>query len=389
MFRVEHLFHPLGIARTFRMRVRLRLHLRRFAAQSETRFRDDPRYQLENVTNGFASRLDDSGDDTEMLRRICTAYARTVADERHAPSCYEPTPWWKENRRDSLHEVTRALTAGDTGALHRMYSNFFRDPCGAGLVGVPFGNREEYFRCPMRDLHRRAYLGDMLYRLDYWKSVTGGSLELHDLGVPNIGNPYGILLDDTLIRFSAEYHHYCAYEVLKLNSSRCVVTEIGGGHGATAYYLLRDAETLTYLNFDVPESIALASYFLLKAFPSKTFTLYGEKDLTEETIATSDVLLLPAFALQKIPPGIVDVTFASHVLNDFSRDALVAYMDFVSRATQDYFVYFGNERAVASISHLLHASRGCAPPLIRPSDWNRHKIPDYQEVEAIYEICGK
>ena len=371
------------------MRVRMRLHLRRFAAQSETRFRDDGRYQLDNVTNGFTSRLDDSGADTEVLRRICTAYARTVADERDAPTCYEPTPWWKENRRDSLHEVTRALKGGDTGALHRMYSNFFRDPCGAGLVGVPFGDREEYFRHPMKDIHRRAYLGDALFRLDYWKSVTCGSLELCDLAVPNVGNPYGVLLDDTLIRFSAEYHHYCAYEILKLNSSRRVVAEIGGGHGATAYYLLRDAEKLTYLNFDVPESIALASYFLLKTFPSKVFTLYGEKELTEETIAASDVLLLPAFALQKIPLGIVNVTFASHVLNDLSRDALAAYIGFVSRTTQDYFVYFGNERAVAPISRHLQASRGCAPPQIRPSDWNRHKIPDYREVEAIYEFRGK
>jgi putative sugar O-methyltransferase len=283
----------------------------------------------------------------------------------------------------------RVLENGDTDALRRMYRNFFRDPCATGLVGVPFGNREKYFRRPMKDIHRRAYLGDALYRLDYWKSVTGGSLELHDLGVPNIGNPYGVVLDDTLIRFSAEYHHYCAYEVLKLNSSRRVVAEIGGGHGATAYYLLRDAEKLTYLNFDVPESIALASYFLLKAFPSKTFTLYGERELNDETIATSDVLLLPAFALQKMPSGNVNVTFASHVLNDFSRDALAAYMDFVSRTTQDYFLYFGNERAVASISGILQASRGCAPPQIRLSDWNRHKLPDYREVEAIYEICGK
>lgn len=389
MLGIKHLAHPLRIARNAKLRFGMPFYLRRFVAQSDARFRDDPRYQLDFVTSGFASRLDDSANDTELLRRICTAYVKTVADERDAPSCYQPTPWWVENRRASLANAMRALKNGDADTLHRMYRNFFRDPCATGLVGVPFGNREEYFRHPMKDIHRRAYLGDALYRLDYWKSVTGGNLELHDLGVPNIGNPYGVLLDDTLIRFGAEYHHYCAYEVLKLNSSRGVVAEIGGGHGATAYYLLRVAEDLTYLNFDVPESVALATYFLLKAFPSKTFTLYGERDLTEETIATSDVLLLPSFALQKMPLGIVNVTFASHVLNDLSRDALAAYIDFVSRTTQNYFVYFGNERAVSSITRLLQASRGFAPPQIRPSDWNRHKIPDYREVEAIYEFRAK
>ncbi len=314
------------------------------------------------------------------------AYAKSIEDERHASSCYQPSPWWVENRRASLAKVMRALQNGDSGALHRMYSNFFRDPCATGLVGVPFGNRKEYFRRPMKDIHRRAYLGDALYRLDYWKSVTGGSLELRDLAVPNIGNPYGVVLDDTLIRFSAEYHHFCAYEVLKLNSSRRVVAEIGGGHGATAYYLLRDEEKMTYMNFDVPESIALASYFLLKAFPARKFTLYGERELTEETIADSDVLLLPSFALPKIPSGIVNVTLASHVLKDLSPDALAAYMDFVSRTTKDYFVYFGHAITVDSLSRLLQSSRNCAPPQVRPSDWNRHKYPDFREVEAVYEF---
>ena len=217
MFGIEHLVRPLKkSARSARLSFRMRFDLRRFVAQSDAHFRDEPRYQLDNVTNGFASRLDDSADDTELLRRISAAYSKSIEDERHASSCYQPSPWWVENRRASLAKVMRALQNGDSGALHRMYSNFFRDPCATGLVGVPFGNRKEYFRRPMKDIHRRAYLGDALYRLDYWKSVTGGSLELRDLAVPNIGNPYGVVLEDTLIRFSAEYHHFCAYEVLKL-----------------------------------------------------------------------------------------------------------------------------------------------------------------------------
>ncbi|HUE42200.1 MAG TPA: putative sugar O-methyltransferase [Candidatus Sulfotelmatobacter sp.] len=283
----------------------------------------------------------------------------------------------------------RALRNGHTDALHRMYRNFFRDPCGAGLVGVPFGNRKAYFRRKMKDVHRRAYLGDALYRLDYWNSRTGGGFDLHDLAAPNIGNPYGILLNDTLIRFSAEYHHDCAHEILKLNSTRRVVAEIGGGYGALAYYLLRDGGKLTYMDFDVPESIALASYYLLKAFPSRNFTLYGEREFTEEAIAASDALLLPSFAMQKIPSGIVNVTLASHVLSDLSRDARAAYTDFVSRSTQDHFVYFGSEAGVASLFRLLQTSCGCAHPQLRASDWNRHKVPDFREVQVTYRFPGK
>jgi hypothetical protein len=389
VFGLEYLAHPLQTARTARKRLRAQFQLRRFAAQSDARFRDDPRYQLQNVTNGFASRLDDFGDDTELLRRICAAYARTIADERHAPSCYEPSPWWQKTRRASLREVMKALQSGDTGALNRMYRNFFRDPCGAGLVSVPFGMSKALLGQRMKDVHGHAYLGDALSRLDYWNSRTGGSFELHDLVAPNIGNPYGVLLNDTLIGYRAEYHHYCAHEILKLNSSRGVVAEIGGGYGALAYYLLRDGGKLTYLNFDVPESVALASYYLMKAFPSRKFTLYGETELTEDTIANSDGLLLPAFALQKIPSGIVSVSLASHVLRDLAPDALAAYINFVSRSTQNYFVYFGHEVTLASISRLLESSRGPVHSQVRASSWNCHTVPEFREAEGIYGFPRK
>lgn len=389
MLKIKHLAHPLRTAQSANLRLRAHFQLRRFAAQSDARFRDDPRYKLHHVTNGFASRIDDSSNDTEILRRICTAYTRTVADQR-LQLWYEPTEWWKEIRRSSLGEVMRALECGDTDALHRMYRNFFRDACVAGLVGVPFGMWTAYFHHRMKDFHRRAYLGDTLYRLDYWKLRTGGAFDLDDLSGPNIGNPYGVLLSGTLVRHSAEYHHYCAHEILKLDSSRRVVAEIGGGYGALAYYLLRDGGKLTYMDFDVPESIALASYYLLKAFPSMNFTLYGERELTEETIATSDVLLLPTYAMQDISMRIVNVTLASHVLGDLTPSALAAYMKFVSLSTQDYFVYFGNEAVVSSLPRFLQQSHCvCAAPRLRPSDWNRHKAPDVREVEGIYGFNGK
>jgi putative sugar O-methyltransferase len=390
MLKIKHLAHPMRTAQIAKMRMRDHIQIRRFAAQSDARFQDDWRYQLHHVTNGFAPRIDDSSDDTEILRRICAAYARTIADQRLEPLWYEPTRWWKEIRRSSLSEVLWALQNGDTDALQRMYRNFFRDPCVAGLVGVPFGMWKAYFHHQMKDLHRRAYLGDTLYRLDYWNSRIGGSSDLHDLSGPNIGNPYGVMLSGTLVRYSAEYHHYCAHEILKLNCSRRVVAEIGGGYGALAYYLLRDGGKLAYVDFDVPESVALASYYLLKAFPSMNVTLYGEKELTEETIATSDVVLLPTFAMQKIPTRVVNVTFASHVLGDLAPNALAAYMNFVSRSTQDYFVYFGDESAVASISRFLcQSDRSCAPPQLRASDWNRHKAPDVREVEGTYRFTGQ
>lgn len=387
MLKLKHLVHPFRTAGIAKMRLLNHLHMRRFASHTDTRFQGDSRYDLQNVTNGFVPRLNDSTGDISLLQRICAAYRKTIEDQRLAAGHCEPTEWWREMRRTALGPVMRALQNGDIGALQTMYKNFFRDPCAAGLVGVPFGMWKACFHGPMKDVHRRTYIGDALYRLDYWTSRTGGSFGLSDLAGPEIGNPFGVLLNGTLVRSGTEYQHYCAHQIRQFRSARCVVAEIGGGYGGLAYYLLRDAQGLTYVDFDVPESIALTSYYLAKAFPSLKFALYGEKELTEETVATSDVVLMPLFEMPRMPAGSVNITVASHVMGDLPPSALEDDMKFVVRSTRNYFLYFGDRHAADAISIFLGKSgNGHGPWETRASDWNRHKAPNVSEVECIYDF---
>jgi len=127
-----------------------------------------------------------------------------------------------------------------------------------------------YFGGTISDLHRRFYLGDALHRIDYWAKQVGSGFSTRDLAGPAIGNPFGITLDGTLIRTGAPGQHYCAHRIMRqLSSESAVVAEIGGGFGGMAYYLLRDRPRLTYLDFDLPESLALTTYYLHKAFPAR------------------------------------------------------------------------------------------------------------------------
>jgi hypothetical protein len=77
------------------------------------------------------------------------------------------------------------------------------------------------------------------------------------------------------------------------------------------------------------------------------------------------------------------------VLGDLAPGALAAYVNFVSASTLDYFMYFGGEAVVASISRILRESdRRYADPRVRASDWNRHKVADIREVECAYGFAG-
>jgi hypothetical protein len=174
----------------------------------------------------------------------------------------------------------------------------------------------------------------------------------------------------------AEYAHYCAYRVGGLlHPGKTTVAEIGGGFGGMAYYLLRDRPKVTYCDFDVPESIALTSYYLLKAFPQLKFLLYGEEGLTKDGIARADVLLMPMFELTTMPPGSVDITFSSHGMSDISPQAMVEYINNIVRMTRHDFLYIGNSRASKAISDLVDQCYGSFQlSETRSSGWHSHKV---------------
>jgi putative sugar O-methyltransferase len=376
MVKLKHLRHPFRTASTAKSLFAARWSMWRFANHGARRFKDDTRYDLQNVTDGFRSRLDDSGGDDELLERICTAYIKAVKQQQFAPKLYKASEWWQQVRQGSLGPVTQALVTRDINALRAMYRNFFRDPCSTGLLGVPFGMSKAYFGGTIKDVHRRFYLSHVLYRFDYWKAQSQNRFALCDLAGPGIGNPFGVVIEETHINVGAEYAHYCAHRIdSMLDSKVATVAEIGGGFGGMAYYLLRDRPGVTYLDFDVPETIALTSYYLIKAFPKLKVLLYGEDQLTTSAISQADVVLLPLFELEAIPADSVDLTFSSHAMSDISSGAMVEYLEHISRMTRDSFIYIGKERTSESISDLFdQKSDSFKLSETRTSGWHSHKV---------------
>jgi hypothetical protein len=370
-------FSPIQVAKTAKLYMAARLNMWKFAKHCERRFRGDIRYDLQNVTNGFLSRLADPHDDSELLERISAAYIRSVQQQPFAPEAYKPTERWQQVRQTALQPFIQALLGRDIAALGNIFRNFYRDRCSSGLLGAPNGMSRAYFGGAIKDVYRRFYLGHVLYRFDYWEAQTGGRFTLRDLAGPGIGNPFGVLIGETHIGVGAEYAHYCAHRIASLvDTPKATIAEIAGGFGGMAYYLLRDKPGVTYLDFDVPERIALASYYLLKAFPQLNFILYGEEKLTWEGLRRSAGALMPTFALAEVPPGGVDVTFSSHALATLPSQAMVEYLNQIERITRGHFFLIGNHEACRSISAWIGGSSDAPFQLTdtRPSGWHSHKV---------------
>ena len=363
------------------------LENKRFVSKSERHFHGDARYDLENVRKGLLSRPCDYGNDTRLLERICAAWIKANAAAKLAPDVYQATPWWRMRQETSLVAVMRALATRDIPALSPMYRNFFRDRCSKGLVETPAGIAA--IRSGALDrLAVRHYLADLLYRIDCWRAQTGDRFKVSDLAAPAIGNPFGVDFDGSLVTAAAPYQHYCAQRVIRtLGAGRQTVVEIGGGFGGMAYYLLRCRPNLTYLDFDVPESLALTTYYLGTALPELRLLLYGENNFSDESITAAGAVLMPPFELEKLPVGCADVTISSHTTSDMSPQAMRAYLALIARFTRGHFFYIGHAEGAETMARILNESNYGFRLLEKSSSqWHKHTHPMVKEVECHYRV---
>jgi putative sugar O-methyltransferase len=231
-------------------------------------------------------------------------------------------------------------------------------------------------------------MSDALYRLDYWRKQTNDRYSLIDLSSPTVGNPYGVFFDGVLVRTSSDYQHYCSHKIALLLEKRPgAVMEIGGGFGGTAYYLLRDCPGITYLDFDVPESIALTTYYLIKCFPERKVLLYGEGEMTAASLKSYDIVLMPLYLLPQVPGKSIEIAFSSHAMSDISSAAMKEYLDQISRTTSGHFWYIGNDTTAQVLQNLIGEPKGTFSLLERESSlWENYRESRADIVELLYEV---
>jgi len=322
--------------------------------------------------------------DVVLLERICTAYIKATEEKVRYSEEYGASPWWEDIQANHLFAVRDALQTRDIPKLRSMYENFFQDPSGKGLVRLPPGGTSANYQFELNDEDRWLVQEDMFYRLGYWRKQTNDRFPVSVLRGPSVGNPFGVMIEGTLIPVGAEYQHACADRIANLTSRQAIVVEIGGGFGQMAYYLLEANPEIRYLDFDMPESLALAAYYLGKSAPDRTMLLYGELSSLRDSIAEYDIALMPPWEMGKLATRSVELTFASHVLSDLIPTAREKYLKEIARFTGGLLLEIGGEESNETLASLA----GYYDLLFslvekRPSDWNVYRAPEAREWERL------
>ncbi|MDB5288278.1 MAG: hypothetical protein JWR05_3227 [Mucilaginibacter sp.] len=325
----------------------------------------------------------------QIIERIIKSYNKAKAVQKDFPEAYQVGNEWLPIYQLYMNDVIKNLTTLDKASTNKMYENFMREDCSMGLHGLPTNMKETYFNGKISKLDGDIYLHDAIYRYNHWKKLTDNKYLISDLYMPNYGNPYGYYINNEFVRTGAEYLHYyatCISGLISKEKDRKFVVELGGGYGGLGYFLSKKIQNLTYVDFDLPENMALTAYYLMNSFPDKKVLLYGEGDLNEENLNEYDIVIMPNFELQNLPSAKADLAFNSYSLAEMSIDTINTYIHELKRATKEHIFHVNH----SMLSHSLKADEfGIDDDEYKliyktPALWNMGRDIQMDEYEYLY-----
>ena len=298
---------------------------------------------LPMLERGLLDRPDDLDDDEShrIVKDVTALYARCKNYSVDLATPYQIGGEWATHiseRRSSYdllarqeHEEIRALLA-----------NFWRNELGAIVA-----NYDYYSNVASGNRHTRThFVKQMLKDYEIWKHYVCS--DITQLRTPTFGNAWGLYIEDTLVVPQAFRFHRNATFILELlgTIAKPVVAEIGGGYGGMAYYLLSQNKRLTYLDFDIPETLSLAAFYLAKAFPDRKILWFSAPGpITSELIEQYDIILMPHYALQQLEDLSVHLFHNAISLSEMSSETISEYVKQIQRTTRHYFYHVNIDRA--------------------------------------------
>lgn len=255
------------------------------------------------------------------------------AAKRAQPSAFQATGEWRailDENEDLRRESLRTM---------------FRD-VGQTVIGANFSARA-LDRPSLKGTIKKPFILKGIHQdLRIWRSVIDHP-DIRDLAAPDIGSPWGGVVEGTLVYPGVCRAHYFASQAANLLGHSGTIAELGGGYGEFAYRLLKANPNIRYIDFDLPEVLFKASYFLMSAFPEKRFLLFdeiGDRPLTNELVRQYDIVLMPNFMLPKLESA--DLFINTRSLSEMSRPTIEGYLREIFRVTRRYFLHENSNEAV-------------------------------------------
>lgn len=311
------------------------------------------------------------------VERIFEAFKKMKVDQRKASALYQPSSLWQEQLQSAYVSLDTAAESGNLDEFHYFLANFGAWKHYTGVEESTLIRRYAVLSPTRRYLQNEVFLN----LLKLWNHYYQGLKPVQRLVRPNYGNLSGAYVDGVLVTvdsFFGEIYGTLLSGLLH-GTKRPIIAELGGGGGRLAYYTLRDKDAFVYLDFDLPETLCLASYHLMLAFPSKRVLLYGEAGYSHELHEKYDFLFMPSFEMAKLQPSSVDLFINECSLGEMTPQATAQYVACIVRATR-YFFHMNHERFRNKYSDGRQSLLGCEYPVPQDQFTLLFRYPDLKHL---------
>lgn len=292
--------------------------------------------------------------DRQLVERIFVSFKKMKKDQLAAPRVYQPSSLWADQLKSSYSCLAIALEEDSLDKFHFFLANF-----GAWkeYTGVEEGSLIQKYGAPGSFIRRRYLQNSIFYNLfKLWKYCSGNK-STDCLARPVYGNLAGAYINGVLVTvdsFFGEIYGSLLSGILP-TFERPVIAELGGGCGRLAYYTVRSHKDFSYIDFDLPEVLCLAAYYLMKSFPQKRILLYGEGQYTPAAHAQYDFIFMPSYEICKLTASSIDLFINETSLGEMTREAAENYLSYIVNSTKYFFhlnhdcipnIYDDNKRGI-------------------------------------------
>ncbi|MDO9372317.1 MAG: putative sugar O-methyltransferase [Gammaproteobacteria bacterium] len=275
-----------------------------------------------------------------VVQRIFQSYSKMKEAQRAASSIYLPSSLWQGQLDNAYANIMQSVESKDISRFHHFLANFGVWEKYTGIEEGLFVRESNQNPCG------RAHLRQVISNLvALWRHYYADRKPINALKRPSHGNLSGAYIENTLVTidsFFSEIYGSLIGSIVR-DSSHPIVVELGGGSGRLAYYSLRDLGPSTYVDFDLPETLCVAAYYLMLAFPEKKTLLYGESRYEPMVHRKYDLIFMPSFEMEKLGSDNVDIFFNECSLGEMNPEAASNFIRLASLASR-YIFHMNHDR---------------------------------------------
>jgi hypothetical protein len=274
--------------------------------------------------------------DKDIHERIFHSFKLMKKDQENCNKIYQPSSLWQNHIDNDYNELKKSTDNNNIEKFSFFLSNF--------------GNWKNYLGIENQILIKK-YNSNILLRnyfkyeimtnqINNWNLYSRNDSSLQDLNMPRHGNQAGVLIENNFLTPGSVSNYFYAEMINNFLTGidrRQIIADLGGGYGKLAYYILKNKKNFCFIDLDLPETLCLAAYYLMKTWPDKKTFLYGENSFDKIDLDKFDFIFLPNYEIEKLDNNSVDIFLNKNSLGEMDPDSSKNYVKIISEKCNFFF----------------------------------------------------